>query len=142
MADKLPENTAVLLIRGGKEYVLQHRDDIPTIGEPGTYSAWGGRVEPEDTSYEISALRELKEEIGLDFTEADLINLGHGIDQIAVPVEGELEVMTYYFAVELPEGTTFEVYEGQGSHVVSFPLSDHTNINGVTLHAIERYEAR
>jgi len=50
------------VIQSGK-FVLQERDDKPTIADPGMFSIWGGAAEGDETP-EQAATRECVEEIG------------------------------------------------------------------------------
>lgn len=51
----------VVLLRGDGAALLQHRDDIPTIQDPGLWVMPGGHVEPGETP-EQGAAREFQEE--------------------------------------------------------------------------------
>lgn len=52
---------AILYRQGG--FLMQLRDNIPTIVYPGYWCLFGGHLEPEETP-EIAVQRELQEEIG------------------------------------------------------------------------------
>jgi len=54
---------AILTVRRG--YVLQHRDDLPTLPWPGHWSLFGGGVEPGERPIE-AIRREIREELTLD----------------------------------------------------------------------------
>lgn len=138
----VPANTAILIVRGDQEYVLQHRDDKPGIFDPGTYSPWGGGIEAGDVSYRAAAVRELKEEIGLSIDEADLIGLGQAIEPVHSPARGSKKLRIHYFALEIPVDLDFVVNEGQGKVSLPRPFEGHPKASIVTRHAIGRYENR
>src|SRR5262249_37475556 len=54
----------VLLVTADRRLILQLRDDIPTIDNPGMITPFGGGAEAGETP-KICALRELAEETGL-----------------------------------------------------------------------------
>jgi len=54
----------VVLATPDGRLILQLRDDIPTIDNPGRITAFAGQAEPGETSVQC-ALRELEEETGL-----------------------------------------------------------------------------
>lgn len=53
-----------VLLRSDGAALLQHRDDIPGISHPGTWSLFGGGLEAGESA-EAGMLRELREEIGV-----------------------------------------------------------------------------
>ncbi|MGG6238533.1 NUDIX hydrolase [Nodosilinea sp. AN01ver1] len=59
-----PEVAIAILYRGDR-YLLQLRDDIPTIAWPGHWAFFGGHLEPGE-SPDVAVYRELREEIGYD----------------------------------------------------------------------------
>ncbi|MEM1367115.1 MAG: NUDIX domain-containing protein [Cyanobacteria bacterium P01_H01_bin.15] len=70
---KIPVVLAVLYREG--EYLLQLRDDIPTIIYPGMWAVFGGHLDPgEETA--VGFRREIQEEIGYqvgdDFEQYDI----------------------------------------------------------------------
>ncbi len=105
------EVAGVLLIQGD-EYVLQLRDNIPTISEPGLVAIWGGKVEENDSSPQEAAARELLEETGVEIDSSELVHLesyvtrGKSSKNIGKPVKAHI----YY--VEIPENVTVECLEG------------------------------
>jgi 8-oxo-dGTP pyrophosphatase MutT (NUDIX family) len=64
----------VLLTRDGR-LILQLRDEIPTIDNPGGITPFGGSAEPGETPPQCAA-RELEEETGLKVDPAALRYLG------------------------------------------------------------------
>lgn len=62
MKNNIPHVAIAILYREGK-FLLQLRDNIPTIIYPGYWAFFGGHLEPGETP-EVALKRELKEEIG------------------------------------------------------------------------------
>lgn len=60
----------VLIIQDG-QYVVQKRDNIPNIAEPGMLALWGGAGEDGETP-KVAAVRELLEETGLNIKVEEL----------------------------------------------------------------------
>jgi 8-oxo-dGTP diphosphatase len=60
--------TAILVFNKRGHVLLQKRDNIPTIREPGKWDVWGGHCEAGETP-EACAIRELREEIGVEITD-------------------------------------------------------------------------
>jgi 8-oxo-dGTP pyrophosphatase MutT (NUDIX family) len=65
----------VFLLTEDARVVLQLRDDIPAIENPGMITTFGGQAEPGETAIEC-ALREIEEETGLRPKASDLHYLG------------------------------------------------------------------
>jgi 8-oxo-dGTP pyrophosphatase MutT (NUDIX family) len=57
----VPVVCGIVVLRQDGAALLQHRDDIPTIADPGLWVFPGGHVEPGETS-EAAAVREVEEE--------------------------------------------------------------------------------
>lgn len=55
-------SVAIAIIYQDGKYLMQLRDDIPTIAYPGVWGFFGGHIEPEEEP-EIALKRELVEEI-------------------------------------------------------------------------------
>jgi 8-oxo-dGTP pyrophosphatase MutT (NUDIX family) len=137
------ETTSVILVRDDREYVLQHRDDLPTIADPGSYSTWGGRVEADDGSPERGAVRELREETNINIKEDQLIDLGSEVVPARSPHIKRQEVRVYYFAVDIDNNLSITVHEGQGLAVIPKPfINDQPKVSDLARWAIERYEAQ
>jgi 8-oxo-dGTP pyrophosphatase MutT (NUDIX family) len=65
----------VFLLTGDNKVVLQLRDDIPSIDNPGMITTFGGQAEPGETAADC-ALREIEEETGLKASAEALHYLG------------------------------------------------------------------
>ena len=80
---------AVLLETTDGRLIFHHRDNKPYIDNPDTVGVFGGGVE-EGESFEETAIREIKEELGLNLTKEDLKYFSiynktkkiHGVDEI------------------------------------------------------------
>lgn len=63
MAKGTPVEAAIAILIQDNQFLLQLRDNIPTILHPGYWAFFGGHIEPGETANE-AIWRELKEEIG------------------------------------------------------------------------------
>jgi 8-oxo-dGTP pyrophosphatase MutT (NUDIX family) len=68
----IPEVALAILYREG-EFLLQLRDDIPTILYPGDWTLFGGHLELNE-SPEIAVKREIWEEIAFELTQPQYFN--------------------------------------------------------------------
>jgi len=96
--------SAILMFNKGGHVLLQKRDNIPTILEPGKWDVWGGHCEAGETP-EACASRELREEIGVEITDSTALKF-----LMTRSVDGRAEsVFAYLFEAEgIPP-----VYEGE-----------------------------
>ena len=62
---------AIAILYQGDRFLLQLRDDIPTIAWPGHWAFFGGHLEPGE-SPEVAVYRELLEEIGYAAPQLEL----------------------------------------------------------------------
>ena len=60
---KLPRNVALGILHQNGKFLLQLRDNIPTIVYPGYWAFFGGHIEENETP-KVAVKRELEEEIG------------------------------------------------------------------------------
>ena len=96
--------TAILVFNRAGHVRLQQRNHIPTILEPGKWDVWGGHCEEGETP-EACAIRELREEIGVEITDPQALKF-----LMIRAVEGREEsVFAYLFEAD---GTP-PVYEGE-----------------------------
>lgn len=103
---------AGVLIRQGDYFVLQHRDDIPTIADPGMIGPWGGVIEPDDKTPEDAALRELLEETGVKVQTSDLIHLKSYETKGKSPKSFGLPVIAHLYFLELGPDVIVQCLEG------------------------------
>ncbi|MDQ3831720.1 MAG: NUDIX domain-containing protein [Candidatus Tectomicrobia bacterium] len=98
------KTTAILVFNKVGDVLLQKRDQIPTIQEPGKWDVWGGHYEAGETA-EACAIRELREELGVEMADPQALKF-----LLTRSVEGREEsVFAYLFEAE---GTP-PVYEGE-----------------------------
>ena len=132
------EVAGVLLIQG-EDYVMQHRDDKPTIAEPGMYSLWGGTMENGETPEE-GALRELKEETGLVLDEANIKFLAQFETEGIGPKSFGRKVRVHLFVSYINDSTEINCNEGQGIYRHKKYSELSSNMNDFAKTAIEIYE--
>jgi 8-oxo-dGTP diphosphatase len=63
----LPVEVAIAILPHDGKFLMQLRDNIPTILYPGVWGLFGGHMEPGETP-EIAVEREILEEIGYELT--------------------------------------------------------------------------
>ncbi|MBD2296144.1 NUDIX hydrolase [Anabaena sphaerica FACHB-251] len=66
-------NVAIAILYQDNKYLMQLRDNIPTIDAPGCWVIFGGHIEPHETP-EVGIKREILEEIGYEL--ADVVKFG------------------------------------------------------------------
>ena len=96
--------TAILVFNTIGHVLLQKRDDIPTIREPGKWDVWGGHCEAGETA-EACAVRELHEELGLEIADPQALRF-----LMTRTLDGHEE---YVFAYLYEADGTPPVYEGE-----------------------------
>ena len=96
--------TAILVFNPLGHVLLQKRDNIPTIQEAGKWDVWGGHCEAGET-FEACAIRELREEIGVEITDARALKF-----LMRRSLDGREEVV---FAYLFDADGTPPVYEGE-----------------------------
>ncbi|HRJ90582.1 MAG TPA: Mur ligase domain-containing protein [Candidatus Saccharibacteria bacterium] len=113
---------SVIVIDTDNNFVLQQRDDKPTISFPGTITGFGGAIE-NDESLREGAARELAEETNLDFDTAELEYCGTFYQ--TGTLDGKPRMVSYYVLRDA-DTSNIEVYEGQGA--AKIPLSADTSV--------------
>ncbi len=68
MISNLPVEVAIAILPHNGKFLMQLRDNIPTILYPGLWGLFGGHIEPGETP-EIAVWREVMEEIGYQIIE-------------------------------------------------------------------------
>lgn len=96
--------TAILVFNRLGYVLLQKRDNIPTIQEPGKWDVWGGHCEMGETP-EACAIRELREEIGIEIADLRALKL-----ILTRSANGREE---FVFAYVFEADGTPPVYEGE-----------------------------
>ena len=103
MGDKT-RTTAILVFNKVGHVLLQKRDNIPTIQEPGKWDVWGGHCETGETP-EACAIRELREELGIEIADPRALTF-----LMTRSVDGREE---FVFAYVFEADGTPPVYEGE-----------------------------
>lgn len=124
---------ALLTLPDGR-WVMQRRDNKPTIADPGLLSFFGGRIEegeqPEDTF-----VREVGEETNLPIGSFALA--GVYTDEKHYPKIVEVHV----FRMQVPD-LDFEVYEGVGAEAYApYQLAVRMDISGIVKSTLEQFGA-
>lgn len=102
----------VALVNEKDEVFLVRTHDYPDKWQP-----VGGGIDPEDGSPEVAALREMKEETGLNLKAEDLKKI------IVVPFDfGEGEV--HCFTAQMPKGTGLKIQEEEIAESGWFSLAE------------------
>jgi 8-oxo-dGTP pyrophosphatase MutT (NUDIX family) len=104
--------TAGVLIKQGNEFVLQCRDNIPSIAEPGMIGIWGGAVEADDKTPEDAAIRELLEETGVKADINKLRKLLTYETTVLGPNNYGKPLLAHLFLLELQTDVIVECFEG------------------------------
>jgi 8-oxo-dGTP pyrophosphatase MutT (NUDIX family) len=68
-----PVHVSLAILYREGQFLMQLRDDIPSIVYPGVWGLFGGHIEPEETP-EMAVKREVIEEIGYELSEVSLFN--------------------------------------------------------------------
>jgi 8-oxo-dGTP diphosphatase len=96
----------VILRNAQGAILLQLRDDIPTIADPGCWAVPGGGQDPGE-SYEAAARREMLEETGYTVGDLELV-CERDLDRRNGVVEHQVFFLSDYDGVQ-----ALECYEGQ-----------------------------
>lgn len=102
---------AVLLIKQGNNYLLQHRNGDPKIGAAGTYGCFGGKIDKNEEP-KAAAIREIAEETNLNIDHAHVKELG----KVRVNSDHRNEAVTVgadVFLVEIDPTENVEAKEGE-----------------------------
>lgn len=139
----MPQIIAGVLIIQDESYVVQKRDNIPNIAEPGMLSLWGGAADNDETPKQ-AAVRELLEETGISIDEKDLTLLSNYQTHGRSPafIGKTIDVFSYVLNVN----SRVEVHCYEGEKTVRFTKLSEALGNGEKLtdmlsDAIEKYEA-
>lgn len=113
--DGLPIVALAILYRDNR-FLLQLRDNIPTILYPGYWGLFGGHIEPGETP-EIAVKREIWEEITYELTEFRFFNIY--ADEFAIrhvfqaPLTVSLDQLTLHEGWDFGLITAEEIQRGQ-----------------------------
>jgi 8-oxo-dGTP diphosphatase len=104
------EWSGVLLLTPANEVIAMHRDDIPTIRDPGKYGVFGGAAENDETPVE-AALREIEEETNLRPKPEDFeLFKVYKQKRDNIPVPAKLSI----FVLRGIDPASLQTHEGQG----------------------------
>lgn len=110
--------SGVLLLTKDGDIISMHRDDIPTIRDPGCYGIFGGAIEAGETPLE-AAVREIKEEtnLGVKPEDFDLFQIyEQSRDNLSAPAK------LHVFTVKDIDPSTLTINEGQGIKILKDAL--------------------
>lgn len=96
-------------------FVMQHRDNIPTITNPDMITSFGGSVDPGENVRQ-AAHRELLEETNL---HCDIKDLTYLITLFQPLVRDGTSRWYTYYLLEHQDVSNLEVYEGQGFKIIA-----------------------
>jgi len=134
---------AGVLIKQNGEYVVQKRDNIPNIAEPGMLTFWGGAADGDETP-KMAAVRELLEETGLKVREEELEYIMNYETHGRSPAFIGKTINVYSYFLEVESAVEINCYEGEKA-VRFIKLSDIIESgetpNDLLTKAIERYES-
>lgn len=109
---------AAIIVVDDAGYLLQHRDEKPSIFFPGRWGCFGGAVEP-DESDEAALVRELDEELSLelsDFTATYFTNFDFDFGYAGYGV-----LHRRYFELRIDAKTANNLQLGEGQAMSAIP---------------------
>jgi 8-oxo-dGTP pyrophosphatase MutT (NUDIX family) len=108
---------AALIVLPDRRYVLQLRDNLPTVFFPGHWGAFGGAMNDGETPLE-TLRRELQEELAVDVTE-DQISYVTRLD-FDLSFIGQGVIGRWFYEVRMTEGQFGALKLGEGAAVAAF----------------------
>jgi 8-oxo-dGTP diphosphatase len=111
-----PVEVAIAILHRDNQFLMQLRDNIPTIVYPGYWAFFGGHIEPGETP-EVAVQREVLEEIGYVMPSAE--KFGIYPNEIAIrhvfhaPLKAELEELVLAEGWDLGFLTPEEIAKGE-----------------------------
>ncbi len=124
----LNQYAGALLVTPDGKIILQQRDNKPGIMNPGQITTFGGAVEDGETP-EQAIIRELKEELDLEYNQPKLYKILHKTQA----THGEDREMHIYLVQNI-DPTALVVHEGQGY----IQISSNDNLSQFYLTAFTR----
>jgi 8-oxo-dGTP diphosphatase len=125
----------IILVNAADQVLMQLRDDIPTIVDPGCWVVPGGVIDPGETP-EDGARRELLEETG--YRAGRLL---HSYERVLDRAEGFAERQHYYVG-RYDEQQPLTCYEGQElrfqDRAALLTLKTSPDLAGIILDSLER----
>ncbi len=100
---------SMVVIKQGEVFLLQRRGYDSNLGKSGLIGFFGGKKK-EDESSEDAALRELDEEVRIDYNPIALTSLGKVIRKMGQS-GNEIEVHAEAFGLDLPQSVVVSAKE-------------------------------
>lgn len=113
---------AAILLTPDLRYVLQLRDRKSGIFFPGRWGCFGGGVDAEDANDEMTLMRELREELGIDVAGASVSYFSNSTFDMSFCAVGV--VYRRYYEVRLTEAQLATLKLGEGTAFRSFTFRD------------------
>jgi 8-oxo-dGTP diphosphatase len=104
---------AIAILYQSDRFLLQLRDDIPTIAWPGHWGFFGGHLDPGETP-EVAVYRELREEIGYDAPQLTLFRRAESDTVVRHVYHGPLVVPME--SLVLTEGLDLDLWTVEDIH--------------------------
>lgn len=128
------QTSHAILLKGGR-YVMQLRDDIPTIATPGEWSLFGGMIQEGESTIECIR-REIKEELSI---EPERYRQLWYMDYYAE--FEQTRVRTWFFEADISRVWAGHVlHEGQDAKAFTFEEIGELKVPSVMRKVIERYQ--
>lgn len=115
----------ILVIDTHGNFVMQHRDNIPTITNPDMITSFGGSVE-DGEPLRLAAHRELTEETNL---RCSIRELKYLVTLFQPTVRDGTSRWSTYYTLENQDIANLHVYEGQGFKVIPPRELGHYNLS-------------
>jgi 8-oxo-dGTP pyrophosphatase MutT (NUDIX family) len=110
------KEVAIAILHQNDRYLMQLRDDIPTIVYPGQWTFFGGTVEPGEPA-EVAVMRELQEEIRYQPPYVELFRREHYRDFIRnvfhAPLTVDIQDLELCEGLDLDLWTAEQVHQGK-----------------------------
>lgn len=104
----------VIFILNSKKQILLQKRSATKKSHPNKWALCSGHVEDFDSSFEVAAIRELKEELGFAALEEDLHLQGE--KQVTME-DGSVHITKYYYLITDQEENTFVLQEEELSEI-------------------------
>jgi len=114
---------AAVILTGENSYLLQHRDTKPSIFFPGHWGFFGGGTESGESETD-TLVRELGEELGLEFDVSELIYFTRFTFDLGFV--GMEPIVRAFYTITLSDDRQRQISLGEGQDVQSF-ASEHAH---------------
>ncbi len=126
--------SGVVLFTSDKKFILQKRENIPNITNPGKITLFGGTCLPKEHPLQC-ALREIKEELSIKLKKTHLKLLWE-----TTKIEGKekVEVVVYMYTVPLPTNN-LKLREGESIFLLPFlKIDEERNLSYICKQSLIR----